>query len=775
MKKITTLTFMLVAAAQGVARAQDIPPEVQIAPTTEEPEVPSGGSSIDLQNIVTTAAKGVTTVQEAPAIVTIITADDIKAWGHLTLEQVLADVPGWNYYPAEGETANTVTVRGQTQSMLYLHDGISLFNASHNLSGDTRTLPLESIKRIEVVTGPGGVLWGANSFQGIVNVITKDADDVNGVEASAGYGDGRGNSSDIRAYAMTGQSLLDGRLKMFIHGSYENYQGQLIESRQVIAHSPAPQPNGAALYGGILQSDQPRSFVYALDGKISMGPVALTWLWEAGEMHYGSTFPLGIVQQGNCPGNIPWCPNMLTDPLHTGRDNRLGEFDRFASLEYRDRFANGRIGMTMKGYFAETDLDLTNFMFLPPSAQLVGGAAFNMDQPAFRSGATLDGDIALPYSNRLLFGGEAFREWENGTTSSFFSQDPTDPLHTMNGVQHNTLPFLCPHATGTTYQAQCPVAFLFPASREVAAAFISDQFRPIPTVTLDGGARVQAGFGDRAYDALALFSGTVVWNFIPGWHLKANFSQGFRPPVFSNTNTNGAAVNLGGNPNLQNERSNAAQGEINARILRNVRKVRELTVRADYSFTRVDNLIVLNNGVYQNAGKRAINSGEFLGRLYLRGDHTIQLGYTFLQIQDDALGTGRFTPNHWFTLNANFNVLRDKLDVVSTLWLTGAAEDPNRLPGQLTGCIGPLSPANCASTALTSNITLDRLPAIANWNLGLRWRNVIDNVDLSAFVYNVLDQHWYFADAFYALSPQLELQPYPGPGRSFFAKANYRF
>src|SRR5690349_5198935 len=99
MKKITTLLFMLLAA--GRAYAQDIPPEVQIAPTTEEPEVPSGGSSIDLQNIVTTAAKGVTTVQEAPAIVTIITADDIKAWGHRTLEEVLADVPGWNFYPAE--------------------------------------------------------------------------------------------------------------------------------------------------------------------------------------------------------------------------------------------------------------------------------------------------------------------------------------------------------------------------------------------------------------------------------------------------------------------------------------------------------------------------------------------------------------------------------------------------------------------------------------------------------------------------------------------------
>jgi len=49
------------------------------------------------------------------------------------------------------------------------------------------------------VTGPGGVLWGAQSFMGVYNIITKDAEDVPGtVELSAGYGDGRGDRSDFR-------------------------------------------------------------------------------------------------------------------------------------------------------------------------------------------------------------------------------------------------------------------------------------------------------------------------------------------------------------------------------------------------------------------------------------------------------------------------------------------------------------------------------------------------------------------------------------------------
>src|SRR5207245_4872651 len=148
-----------------------------------------------------------------------ITADDIRTWGYRSMEDLLADIPGWGRYPAYGENLHSMTTRGQTQSMLYMHDGVSLFNATPNLNSINGGMPLESIKRIEVVTGPGGVLWGANSFQGIVNIITKDAEDVNGVEVGAGYGDGRGMASDARAYGMIGQSLLGGQLKLFVHGS----------------------------------------------------------------------------------------------------------------------------------------------------------------------------------------------------------------------------------------------------------------------------------------------------------------------------------------------------------------------------------------------------------------------------------------------------------------------------------------------------------------------------------------------------------------------------
>ena len=761
----------LLFALPRPALAQDVPPEVQLTPATEEPDPLA--NLIDFRNVAISAAKEAVTIQEAPAIVTVITADDLSQWGYRSLEDALSDVPGWNHFPAEGETERLVTTRGQPLSMLLLHDGISLFDPMGNELGIKRQMPLEAIKRVEVVTGPGGVLWGANSFLGIVNIITKDAGDVNGVEAGASYGDGRGNLSDARAYAMTGHSLLDGRLKLFTHASYENYVGQQLDARQLIAHSPAPQPNGPVLFGTQVTSDTPPSWIASFDGKLSMGPLSLYWMWTSGDMHWPAGWPLGIVQQ-SVPAGTPFGPNQMSDPNRVGRDFVLNEYYRYAALQYHDRFAGGRVGVDTKIYAVQIVEDLAHFMFFPPSALLQGGAGFSTDPSSQRAGAAVDTEISLPASNHLLLGGDAFREWADHTMMNFYSPDPSQP---NGGSIHSQLPIACPHNMAGSYLPTCPVTFLFPASRDVLAVYASDRWRPTSKLTFEGGARLQAAYGERPYDPVLLFSGAAVWQLAPKWHLKANLAQGFRPPVFNNTDSNGAAVELAGNQNIKSEHSQALQGELNARVLQGQGNIRDLTMRADYSYTTVDNLITIDNGRYINTGKRGIHSAELLSRAELRGGHSLQFGYTYLQIADDIKGIITSIPAHWFTVNARINLIRDRLDAVSALSLGSATQDPNRVPHpNLATCLpGTMpSPQTCGADAMTSNIAFDRLPAPALWNLGLAWKPA-DRFQVSGFVYNVLDQHWYYPDAFYDLSPQLEMQPYPGEGRSFMARASYRY
>ena len=87
-----------------------------------------------------------------------------------------------------------------------------------------------------------------------------------------------------------------------------------------------------------------------------------------------------------------------------------------------------------------------------------------------------------------------------------------------------------------------------------------------------------------------------------------------------------------------------------------------------------------------------------------------------------------------------------------------------------------MTPATCGGEASASNLVLDRVPAAAIWNLGAHVKRVfLPALEIDAFVYNVLDQHWYQQDGFYDLLPVTDTQSIPALGLSLFAQARYRY
>ena len=99
---------------------------------------------------------------------------------------------------------------------------------------------MELIKRVEMITGPGGVLWGSNSLLGILNVITKDAEDVDGVEVG-GHARRRQRRSHDGARLRDGRRArpAGGKLKLFAHASVETYQGPTFEMPLLLFHDRA--------------------------------------------------------------------------------------------------------------------------------------------------------------------------------------------------------------------------------------------------------------------------------------------------------------------------------------------------------------------------------------------------------------------------------------------------------------------------------------------------------------------------------------------------------
>lgn len=126
-------------------------------------------------------------LRRAPAVATVITAQDIAAMGVTDLDEVLETVPGLHVSRSNNVYTPLYVVRGIysefNPQVLVLQNGVpmtTLFVGSRGLGWGG--LPLEHVARIEVIRGPGSALYGADAFAGVINIITKTAADAPGIE-----------------------------------------------------------------------------------------------------------------------------------------------------------------------------------------------------------------------------------------------------------------------------------------------------------------------------------------------------------------------------------------------------------------------------------------------------------------------------------------------------------------------------------------------------------------------------------------------------------------
>lgn len=180
------------------------------------------------QELVTVASRYAQTVRQAPSIVTVITAGDIRRSGHRTLSDVLAGLPGI-YISAAKESRDLAWFRGVTSSdnnkVLLLVDGVPWYDGIYTHAWVDEYLPLDHVKQIEVIKGPGSALYGTNAFAGVVNIVTWDGSSLDGgfvrllagidgrTSASGVFADEvpvRGHSFAVRAYARVHDAQGDG-------------------------------------------------------------------------------------------------------------------------------------------------------------------------------------------------------------------------------------------------------------------------------------------------------------------------------------------------------------------------------------------------------------------------------------------------------------------------------------------------------------------------------------------------------------------------------------
>ncbi len=800
----STLALCLALAGERSARAQDI--EVPVLVIEENnPDEPEGtDEELDLANLVTSAAKGVSTVQEAPAIVTIIPEDELRQSHARTLGEVIDRIPGFLRFEAFNGQFPQALSRGVMQAVLQLHDGFSMFDPMANSPPIHRGLPLEMVKRIETISGPGGVLWGANSFLGVVNVITKDAEDIDGVEANFSYADGKGDRSAARAYVLAGIPELFGQegWGLVLHTSFESYRGPIYTRAAHMYSTPLPNPNSVFFYGPIRDTDPRRSWILNFDGKLALGALTLQWAIPFQQRYFGMGFAGNFAVQDLAEDDLPECmgadPESITDrcydPARAARISRINFLDRYGLAEYKARFSD-TAGVSVKGYFIQFVRNFDPLLVLMPLPGILeGGLAFTARSTIYRAGSSVDGHAEISETFRLLYGVEAFHEWV---------EDSTDGSRGGAGIEStflspyalSRLPFACPrtgtwNATSqepdvTGFVPGCPVTVVYEVSRTTLGGFTSAQLRPTPRLILDAGVRLQIApeldASSRGYGLAPTFSAAAVYELFTNWHMKLNYAEGFRAPVFNNTDSNGEAVNIGGSPDLELERSRSAQGEINARLFKGRRRIRELDLRVDYSYTTLTNYISFIAGRYANTGERGIHSGELLAKLYIKGGHRFELGYTYNRIEMSDKGAFHAMPNNWLNVAMINQLVPGRMELSTVLRVYGAFEDPNRrveardlMVDPLTGNANP-DDASQAVQVQAYETVIDRIPPSAEIQVGLRWRSASGKVQLQGTVYNAFNNERYSYDNANDLEPRLEILPSNFEGFRAYGSATFAF
>lgn len=134
-------------------------------------------------SLTSSVSKKAESIDMAPATMQVITAKDIENRGYLDIESVFNDLPGFDISRDFGISYSVLYQRGYrapalTERTMIMIDGVENNDLWGNAAYISKQYPISSVKRIEVIYGPASNIYGANAFCGVINIVTKDEDDL---------------------------------------------------------------------------------------------------------------------------------------------------------------------------------------------------------------------------------------------------------------------------------------------------------------------------------------------------------------------------------------------------------------------------------------------------------------------------------------------------------------------------------------------------------------------------------------------------------------------
>jgi outer membrane receptor for ferrienterochelin and colicin len=546
------------------------------------------------QDLVT-ATKHPTSLRKAPAIATIITADEIRNMGARNLLDVLKMAPGLGISTNEFGVM-MVEVRGIrsriNEKILFMIDGHSL---NKNIYGSSlypyaEILPMENIRQVEVVRGPGSALYGNSAFVATINIITRNAEEINGLEVKAGGG----SFDSYKENLIVGKSIGD---KLTVSGSLDHNQTngpRLKVEADTLNASGTPDMRGK-------QTD--------IFLKIGYGDLSFRghYLTKRQGMYIGIASAL------------------TDDSSNILIDNYWGE------LAYGLRLAEG-LSVNMKLYYDHFEQD-PNVKFYPNNYVNDTGVVFP------------DGMIGKPLVKDRTIGGELQVDWDVFEGNHLVAGLSFEDLQQYDVRQ---LANYDPKTYAPYPSIQEVANWNKDATRQIFATYLQDEWQLLEQVNLTTGLRYDhySDFGDTINPRIGL-----VWSFLENTDLKLLYGQAFRAPNFQELyNSNNQAVV--GNPKLKPERITTYEAGLAWRLNR------FFAANLNYFYSMIDDQIDVNTATttaVANIGKTETQGVEMGLNGAYGSDLYWKLNYAYQYPRDANTGQRLpYVPSHRASGSINY-------------------------------------------------------------------------------------------------------------------------
>ena len=188
------------------------------------------------EEVISIATGSAQPISRAPAVATVITAKEIREMGARDIDEVLETVPGLHVSYSSILYNPIYTFRGIhsgfNAQVLMLVNGISINNL---FQGDRSQVwggfPIESVSRIEVIRGPGSAVYGADAVAGVINIITMQAGEIDGIKVGSRLGSF--DTQDV--WALYGGKL--GEFEVALTAEFSDTDGQ---DEDILADAATP-------------------------------------------------------------------------------------------------------------------------------------------------------------------------------------------------------------------------------------------------------------------------------------------------------------------------------------------------------------------------------------------------------------------------------------------------------------------------------------------------------------------------------------------------------